>query len=359
MHNLRNQINYFDFVGKTFNKFTVLKAYRHEYIKRMFFELRCECGTITNKMAKEVYSGHTKSCGCLKLDRDIVKKDYSYLVGKKYGQLTITGYFRKKRKKTTNRNKKGFGFSDDIFLTFLCDCGKESFGELQSIQIGRITSCGCKKESIKENFWKETYKTEVGNVYGFVTVIKEAGSIKNAKQFLCRCECGNEFLTTGVYLRQNKIVSCGCYKEKIFGNRLKIGEKWDKIVKNIVINNFMNSKLDPETRLPNKKVPDFTIKKEEKFIIGDAKLSNTRDGIEEAIRKYSNYCDELWIWCFYNFQFQSKKYNEKVQLFYPNDIMNFIGENNNKIKFQSDCYELSQNDSINYDISKYYFFNKI
>ena len=109
----------------------------------------------------------------------------------------------------------------------------------------------------------------------------------------------------------------------------------------------------------NNKVPDFTIKKEDKFIIGDAKLSNVREGIDEAIKKYSNYCDELWIFSFYDFQFQPKYYSEKVKLFFPKDIMNLINDANDKIKFQSECYELSQNDSINYDISKYYSMNKI
>lgn len=359
MGNLRKRINYADLVGKSINNFTILKAFKDENSRRIFYQLRCECGNITNKMAKEIYRGHTKSCGCLKLNNETVKIDYSYLIGKKFTQLTLTGYFRKKRKKKVNRNKKGFGYADDVFLTFLCDCGNEGFGELQSILKGRITSCGCKKDSIRKNFWKETYKTEVGKTYGFITVIKEVGSRKNSKEFLCSCECGNEFLTTGVYLRQNKIVSCGCYKKSHYGNRLKVGVKWDKIVKNIVLSNFNNVEVDPETRLSNNKVPDFTIRNRNKFIIGDAKLSNVQEGIEDAVRKYSKFCDELWIWCFYDFQFQPRKYDKKVKIFFPREIINIINNISDKIKFQSECRKLSQKDSLNYDISKYYSFNSV
>ncbi len=80
MKNSRKRINYFECVGKSFNKFSILKAYRDEQSKRMFFEVQCDCGTITHKMAKEVYKGHVKSCGCLKLNREIIKIDYSYLI---------------------------------------------------------------------------------------------------------------------------------------------------------------------------------------------------------------------------------------------------------------------------------------
>ena len=42
MDNERKRVNYFDFIGKSFNKFTVLKAFRDEKTKRIFFEVKCD-----------------------------------------------------------------------------------------------------------------------------------------------------------------------------------------------------------------------------------------------------------------------------------------------------------------------------
>ena len=37
----------------------------------------------------------------------------------------------------------------------------------------------------------------------------------------CRCECGNEFVTSGVYLRNGHTKSCGCYiAEKLRESRV-------------------------------------------------------------------------------------------------------------------------------------------
>ena len=50
-----------------------------------------------------------------------------------------------------------------------------------------------------------------GQVYERLTVIEQAGRNKRGQAlWRCACECGNECITTGVYLRSGHTKSCGC-----------------------------------------------------------------------------------------------------------------------------------------------------
>lgn len=47
-------------------------------------------------------------------------------------------------------------------------------------------------------------------VYGRLTVIKEVERVKNARRWLCRCECENEIIAYQSNLRKGHTKSCGC-----------------------------------------------------------------------------------------------------------------------------------------------------
>ena len=58
---------------------------------------------------------------------------------------------------------------------------------------------------------------ETGNVYGHLTVLKRADNIitpngRSHVAWLCKCDCGNEIITTGKNLRNGMVRSCGCLK---------------------------------------------------------------------------------------------------------------------------------------------------
>ncbi len=65
-----------DFIGQTFNYFTILKI-ADSIIQngRRFraFECQCKCGTIKKIIATSVISGKTKSCGCYRVDINVLK----------------------------------------------------------------------------------------------------------------------------------------------------------------------------------------------------------------------------------------------------------------------------------------------
>lgn len=63
-------------------------------------------------------------------------------------------------------------------------------------------------------------KIEPGIKYNRWTVLKQAGKDKFRNIiWLCRCECGQERNVRGIYLLDNRSVSCGCYKNELIANR--------------------------------------------------------------------------------------------------------------------------------------------
>lgn len=78
-----------------------------------------------------------------------------------------------------------------------------------------------------------TKKEEIGNIYGHLTVIAEAGR-SNGRQILwsCRCSCGNKIIVPGGDLRTGHTKSCGCYKREITRKRMSEHMKSAKGEKN-------------------------------------------------------------------------------------------------------------------------------
>lgn len=61
------------------------------------------------------------------------------------------------------------------------------------------------------------FKDLTGQRFGKLTVVKRVENkiVSNSNQYaqwLCKCDCGNEIVATGVYLRTGNIKSCGCSK---------------------------------------------------------------------------------------------------------------------------------------------------
>lgn len=51
---------------------------------------------------------------------------------------------------------------------------------------------------------------EIGNKYGKLTVIDYAGIKDHYAYWLCQCDCGNQVLHRGYFLRKGIVKSCGC-----------------------------------------------------------------------------------------------------------------------------------------------------
>lgn len=83
-----------------------------------------------------------------------------------------------------------------------CDCGniKSVYGYY--LRKGKSLNCGCKRN----------IKSEVGNKYNKLTVVKRDTSKPKGKgaYWICQCECGNLTSVKTGDLRDGDIRSCGC-----------------------------------------------------------------------------------------------------------------------------------------------------
>ena len=57
-------------------------------------------------------------------------------------------------------------------------------------------------------------KNEIGNVYGYLTVMERAENRSGKAYWKCKCRCGNIKEVNGTALRTGKTKSCGCYQKE-------------------------------------------------------------------------------------------------------------------------------------------------
>lgn len=92
-----------------------------------------------------------------------------------------------------------------------CDCGNYiTVRKDQLTKTNPKTSCGC---DLSEKNSKAHLKNEVGNKYGYLTVLKRVPDLRKGEaRWLCQCDCGNTCEVSGLHLRNGTVQSCGCKK---------------------------------------------------------------------------------------------------------------------------------------------------
>ena len=129
-----------EFIGKTFNKLTVLrKSDKKDKQGKTLYECSCSCGSDKLVLAKKfnIYNGYVKSCGCILSDTRAKKKlEFEQsLIGKQFGLLTVI-----KRIEDSNNT------SHNSRWLCQCDCGIKiiKFKSELDIKDRRYPlSCGC------------------------------------------------------------------------------------------------------------------------------------------------------------------------------------------------------------------------
>lgn len=101
-----------------------------------------------------------------------------------------------------------------------CKCGFERTFSTSYLNTGTATCCDCCKKREREKADDDIAKAQVGRKYGHYTVVKYAGKNKyGSRQWLCRCECGNERVFLSSYLFGNgerRATQCPqCYNANI------------------------------------------------------------------------------------------------------------------------------------------------
>lgn len=112
------------------------------------------------------------------------------LSGKRFGRLVAI--------KPTEERRHG-----SIVWRCECDCGNTVDIASRFLTEGKTKSCGCIGASDPEDI--------AGKRFGRLTAIERMPPVRNRHtRWLCRCDCGNEKITTVQSLKNGETSSCGC-----------------------------------------------------------------------------------------------------------------------------------------------------
>lgn len=131
-----------DFLGKKFGRLTVIdrdlskpQGRGHE----SYWICQCDCGKQKSISRSSLIQGHTKSCGCLKSEM-VTKKNTLDLTNIRFGKLIAV------------ENTNTLSEHKSFLWKCICDCGNICYKSAESLQSGKIHSCGC----IQKSFGEET-----------------------------------------------------------------------------------------------------------------------------------------------------------------------------------------------------------
>jgi len=235
-----------DLTGKIFGNYTV-EGPAPDYISptghhsAMVWCL-CVCGTRKAIRESSLKNGDTVGCGC-------VAPRTLDLTGQKFNMLLVEkmiGFVE-----CANGTKKSI-------CKCLCDCGNRTIKVASDIKSGNTKSCGCLNKKVVSDTWlidltnkrfgncivKERYKENYVSPKG-----------QEDAQWICICDCGNEFIARGSNLRNGHTWCCGCKRKS--SRAESIIEEW---LSNNHINHKRNYKFDDLKSHKNWKLPfDFAL----------------------------------------------------------------------------------------------------
>ena len=198
----RKRKDYTQYIGQTFNELTILNVKKEEGKSSIIwkFECLCSCGEKVVKRANQVLSGRARSCGHLK------KKDYSNLIGQKFGELTILEISEPIKELNSRR-----------ISTCLCSCGRKVKSNFSAVINGQTKTCGDCSRGVRSTRDKECSYL-IGKTIGELTILFRANvpeAEKHKEYYSCRCSCGNELVLPVEKITSGKITTCLECKNKV------------------------------------------------------------------------------------------------------------------------------------------------
>ena len=127
-----------DETGKTYGYLTVISRAESKDGRAMW-KCKCKCGNECIVPGKVLRSGHTQSCGCLKIERTVARnmeRGGGDLTGQRFGKLVVIGF-----DSWLDHNN---GHRDRMWRC-KCDCGNECVVNHRYLRFGDTESCGCSK----------------------------------------------------------------------------------------------------------------------------------------------------------------------------------------------------------------------
>jgi hypothetical protein len=124
---------------------------------------RCDCGERVVIKRHRVVGGNTKSCGCLNAGVLREKRDAcrrKNLIGTKFNKLTPVSFVGMVGGLATWR--------------CVCDCGKYRTTSMKSLVSGNTTSCGCQRRAALIG---RGAQVQAGTIYGHLTAVSQSGQV--------------------------------------------------------------------------------------------------------------------------------------------------------------------------------------
>lgn len=183
-----------DIAGQRFGKLVAIESTQLRNTSgTTIWRCRCDCGNEVLTSLSQLTKGYKKSCGCL---GNPPIKDYT---GKRFGQLTVLGYWGKK---------------DGMHRwECQCDCGNITVVGQTLLQSGKTKSCGCLGHPPVQDIQ--------GHQFGDLTAIEFVGKKEGQYYWRCRCKCGTEVVVRQNNLLIGKTKSCGCLQAKVVVDNMK------------------------------------------------------------------------------------------------------------------------------------------
>ena len=184
-----------DLTNQCFGRLTAMEPIRKEKRKGYIWKCKCSCGGNKEVPASYLLNGHTKSCGCIKLENK-KKQDIS---GKRWGRLVAVQFMYVENTKS--------------YWLFQCDCGNQKVIAASDVKHSGTRSCGC---LVNEHAKHLNRQNITGERFDRLEAVcptderDESGSVI----WKCICECGKETMYSVNQLRSGRIHSCGCWYQE-------------------------------------------------------------------------------------------------------------------------------------------------
>lgn len=188
-----------DITGQIFGDLTVIKRDGSKDNRAMWL-CKCSCGNERRVSGTDLRRGRIKSCGCK-------NKNVAHLENQKFGLLTIL-------EKTNERDYNG-----NIMWKCQCDCGNIINVASSKLISGNTKSCGCERIKKLIEFNKTRALDITDQIFGELIALEPTEKRSKEKSIIwkCQCSCGNITEIPIKDLVSGNTKSCGCKKNKSFG----------------------------------------------------------------------------------------------------------------------------------------------
>ena len=178
-----------DETGNKYGKWLVIEKVDNPQKNGALFRCRCDCGHEQNILGKRLRAGETRGCNACRM-----KERIHQLAGQKYAKLTVLDEFE-------HRNGR-------IYWHCICECGNHTWVCAGNLTSGEVKSCGC----LGHEYHGKPLENLTGRVFEDLTVIEPSNTKDERRFWNCKCKCGNTKTVSTTDLTTGRVKSCGCRK---------------------------------------------------------------------------------------------------------------------------------------------------